>query len=76
MAAHMSAQSVRRPILAKEAHMNDEHNDDTDELTGLAGELAPADDAEPDQTIPVPKDGEVPPSGVLPPDPTGLGALA
>lgn len=56
--------------------MNDNVNEATAELSGFVSELAPGGSAEPDQTAPEPKDGEVPPSGALPPDPTGLGALA
>ncbi|HXH77441.1 hypothetical protein [Nocardioides sp.] len=38
--------------------------------------LAALEGSEQDPPLAEPKDGEVPPSGVLAPDPTGLGALA
>jgi hypothetical protein len=52
------------------------HNDDVKQMSGATDQLARAEKAEPDAPAAGPKDGEVPPSGALPPDPTGLGALA
>lgn len=52
------------------------NNDDMDQVSGLDDELASVENVEPDAPVVEPKEVEVPPSGVLPPDPTGLGALA
>jgi hypothetical protein len=52
------------------------HNDEVKQVSGVTDQLARAEKAEPDAPAAGPKDGEVPPSGALPPDPTGLGALA
>lgn len=51
------------------------HDDDMTQESGVTDELERGEEVEPDAPVAELKDGEVPPSGVLPPDPTGLGAL-
>lgn len=54
-----------------------EHQDArTDHRSRHTDEPDPVEGDALDPTAPRPEDGEVPPSGALPPDPTGLGALA
>lgn len=51
-------------------------NLDGDRVSTSTEELDPVENVEPAAPVAEAKDGEVPPSGALPPDPTGLGALA
>ena len=53
-----------------------DHDDDVTQVAGVTDQLEHAEKSEPDAPVAGPKDDEVPPSGALPPDPTGLGALA